>query len=1221
MRNKLLALMALCGATSSTMPLWAAWDDPELDFVNPNLTENVEGGGVYYVYHVATQKFMVEGNYKADWGTELVVGDEGKKITLSWGQDYELSRRPQTDVEYNAAFGWRMSMKEGKTNSQLHELYIPAGLQLCVDHNNQGHMLWKIVKQSDKTYRIKISDSDPMYGATSEYANDYIGVIEGESGVTPLIRDGAAGVGNPGYDWKFVAPDVYDVYQAKKKLKVQLEAADAAGYKDYTAYADLYNDANAKVEALEEATVNLKSEILDFKYNSATELQPMDVTDLISQPSFKESTDGWVTKREGTTGNFVRKTGDKMVASDGTECEAFFEYWIPSSSGNQPNWSILQDLKDLPDGKYRLGAYIMTNNVNEVPKGRFLYAKTLVGEARTEANVQAVENPGKANGYFAPYTVEFSVIGGTATIGMVVENANSNWTAVDNFTLKYLGKSGAVTYRTLLENNIKSAEEKYKEYVDANETFSNMGQQKYEETIRVAKEAAANESVGDEELKGLITTVQLRMDSLAMDIAAYKKLGVKIEELNNAYAESYEEVGLIDYEKFLDDLDAAKQGKTFDPSEIDSIDVYSERALRAAVVKSLSEEGGTREVTGLFVNPNFDNALTGWTKGGANTGDFKAGHAAAELWNAKGGEVVVYQDLEGLPKGSYKVTMQGYYCPSSQNKNSWKENWGQEGDTSNDIHGYLVANDAAVKLHHPMDRPISEAEKEGLAGNFEAITWDDSMAGMYWTRSLEAASSMMSADPTFQLNETTCYVGEDGKLRIGIKLDGKNIDWDASWVVMDNFQVTYLGADDMSGAESALNALIAEAVGMRDREALTTAESKETLNKAITGANEAVSDGLTLEEYVAQVEVLNEAITAAGKAEEAASKFEALVVYHDNKFRATDENSYTELYGDTEEFDAFEGVIVEMLDKVEVLESMAQIEQYTAQITEAYSKMVAAVLDVSKASLQTPADVTSMIQTPNFSEWDAEGAKDVASIQGWVVTNGISNATSGLNYEFYEKENADIHQTIYGLPKGYYRLSFNGFYRAGNSLTAALAHRDGTEEINGSVYVKAGEGQWEETLHSIFDDMAEFKYDAEDVVLADSLFPGSNALYNIIVNNVAGTKLAFEDGKYESDFSFYVSESGQPVVLGAHKEKMIPADWMIFDNFKLLYYGDGDANKPDDFVSSVEETVADGKATVVSSAWYTINGVRVAEPKQRGIYIRQDKMSDGTTRSLKVMVR
>ena len=37
MKNKLLAVMALCGATS-TLPLWAAWEDPELQFVEPNLS-------------------------------------------------------------------------------------------------------------------------------------------------------------------------------------------------------------------------------------------------------------------------------------------------------------------------------------------------------------------------------------------------------------------------------------------------------------------------------------------------------------------------------------------------------------------------------------------------------------------------------------------------------------------------------------------------------------------------------------------------------------------------------------------------------------------------------------------------------------------------------------------------------------------------------------------------------------------------------------------------------------------------------------------------------------------------------------------------------------------------------------------------------------------------------------------------------------------------------
>ena len=140
--------------------------------------------------------------------------------------------------------------------------------------------------------------------------------------------------------------------------------------------------------------------------------------------------------------------------------------------------------------------------------------------------------------------------------------------------------------------------------------------------------------------------------------------------------------------------------------------------------------------------------------------------------------------------------------------------------------------------------------------------------------------------------------------------------------------------------------------------------------------------------------------------------------------------------------------------------------------------------------------------------------------------------------------------------------------------------------------------------------------------LPDSLFTNEykDLLYHCIVNDVAGAKAAFEDGKYEGNFSFRVEEGEEPV-LGVRKIGKITNDWACFDNFRLYYYGDGDANMPDDFVSSVEEAVADGKATVVSSAWYTINGVRVAEPKQRGIYIRQDKMSDGTTQSVKVMVR
>ena len=81
-------------------------------------------------------------------------------------------------------------------------------------------------------------------------------------------------------------------------------------------------------------------------------------------------------------------------------------------------------------------------------------------------------------------------------------------------------------------------------------------------------------------------------------------------------------------------------------------------------------------------------------------------------------------------------------------------------------------------------------------------------------------------------------------------------------------------------------------------------------------------------------------------------------------------------------------------------------------------------------------------------------------------------------------------------------------------------------------------------------------------------------------------------------------------------------DWVCIDDFSLEYLGDGETNRPDDFVDNIDEVfVGCDTASVVASEWYTINGVRVAEPKQRGIYIRQDLMSDGTKKSVKVIVK
>ena len=128
-------------------------------------------------------------------------------------------------------------------------------------------------------------------------------------------------------------------------------------------------------------------------------------------------------------------------------------------------------------------------------------------------------------------------------------------------------------------------------------------------------------------------------------------------------------------------------------------------------------------------------------------------------------------------------------------------------------------------------------------------------------------------------------------------------------------------------------------------------------------------------------------------------------------------------------------------------------------------------------------------------------------------------------------------------------------------------------------------------------------------------------LYHFVVDNVNGVKGVFDEGMYEGNFSFYVSEDGQPVTIGVRKEEAIPNDWAIFDNFRIYYYGDGDTNKQGDFTDNIEDVTAGSTESVVRSEWYTLNGVRVSEPKQRGIYIRQDEMSDGTKKTVKVLVK
>ena len=137
--------------------------------------------------------------------------------------------------------------------------------------------------------------------------------------------------------------------------------------------------------------------------------------------------------------------------------------------------------------------------------------------------------------------------------------------------------------------------------------------------------------------------------------------------------------------------------------------------------------------------------------------------------------------------------MQGFYSPSSGNDNAWHEGWGQEGDETNKILGYLFGNDASEPLLHVTACP----QEENVAENCEEVTWtgDASLAGKWLCHGKNSAQEIFEQNSENYLNATTCYVGEDGKLRIGVKMSG--VSWGQAWVIFDNFQVEYLGAGNM----------------------------------------------------------------------------------------------------------------------------------------------------------------------------------------------------------------------------------------------------------------------------------------------------------------------------------------------------------------------------------------------------------------------------------------
>lgn len=202
------------------------------------------------------------------------------------------------------------------------------------------------------------------------------------------------------------------------------------------------------------------------------------------------------------------------------------------------------------------------------------------------------------------------------------------------------------------------------------------------------------------------------------------------------------------------------------------------------------------------------------------------------------------------------------------------------------------------------------------------------------------------------------------------------------------------------------------------------------------------------------------------------------------------------------------------------------------------------------ATLEKPQDVSYLITNPDFDIIrDENGNK--RHLRGWEGEPTANNSCA-------EKYNTtfDVYQEKTGLPNGKYRVSCQGFYRAGG-----------------------GNSKDKDTKNAV-------------LYANDNQTPLMNILeeegnYSVKPNNMAQAQESFSAGLYKNN-SVEVTVVDGTLRFGIKKSKQIAADWTIFDTFRLEYLGEVDLNAA--AVAEFKVLQEEGTALLQDEAYAIVKG-------------------------------
>lgn len=1106
------------------------------------------------------------------------------------------------------------------------KVFPTSSYNAFVDKHGEVDYMWNMKSMGNGVYRFSVSDLNPTYnthfadsvfGGPSEtyfgfnkLDNDYDPTLEDNALVMPLIPmlniTGKAYNPNPGeglenledaelaIDWKFLPEAEFVKYESHLKAWNYLadglldeyiaEVEDNYGSKFDLSKLKAIQSSTSPVlyEDIEAAVTAVKKAILAYRFEQASDDDPVDATDLLVNPDFETgNTNGWT----------LNYTKDKTVTNLGYQgasytngdvtVNKFIEAWANSNFNNDPggkktlgDGSVYQLIKNLPAGKYSFECDAISCRQDEanqgLEKGAYLFAKA--GENIFKEAIHTNNN--------APVHFELTFVNATEAdleFGFMTENTTVNWICADNFTLKYYGPVEDDPFKVLLDAKIAQYE---KEYPDVESLMANNDvKDAYSTEIENAKNCTENfqkeDSVLTEAYKALVQSVAdyVRLENLIEEIQA------KAEAfLEGDFPELGEQLG--EYVEMT--LNEEYNNGTADAAFIDSI---SPTVSKMIVEYITAHVKAGDELTPLILNPAFDTGFDSWSYTGAKPAfGGKGGNGLNQIGDidklSSGNAEVfqkafdMYQIVRDMPKGSFKLTCQAF----ERNDGGWENHWGEGPEVG--INAVLYANEFTKKVNHIMvgaqDEFVFRAnDSDGYPSDTYSSTW-----AKYVPNSMDGANFYFSLGEDYQtylveLNFTLPEAGDS--IRIGLKNTATT-----SWVIFDNFRLYYNGSDASAYAEAIeeltdkLNNVFKDAVGGKDAEQ-KVADALQALADAV-----ASNDG---DKCLEAITVGKEALTYAQKSVEDYTALE--IAWGD-----LSESIIT--YGETAApdvlskantvFDQIQNALEKMNLTNEEVEALIDRANY-------YISALKITVDTTGASVDNPIDLSEVIVNSTFDT--------VNDFTGWSSGFGAGGTTS-TNAECYSK-GFDVYQDLAGLPAGYYVAYVQAFHRHGDSNSDySKFSGTATSTKEAYFYVTTSDGTAEtEIAYCSAGRVPTGTEWVGDVATAGSgtgyIMPNTMAAFKVWSEQVTEEAGALD--KYTNGAAYYnnlvqtkVGEDGK-LRIGVKKDGNIDADWCIFDNFRLYYIGTAGTDPA--INSGIENIVANEKAVV---GIYNLAGQKLSAP-------------------------